>query len=110
SVAYQTTVHCKYAEWVDRWNPVARRQCHEFIAIAREHHTGIDEKRVGTLLGKAVESRFELSLAASFRNDDLPHERGRCCSYALHLARDRRTWINKVANCRGLRDELTEKF
>src|SRR5262249_52918448 len=110
AVAHQATVHCKYAERVDRWNPIARRQCHESIAIAGEHHTGIDEKRVGTPLGKPGESRFELGLAASFHNDDPTPERVRRRLYVLHLACDRRPWINNVANRLGLRSEFAEKF
>src|SRR5262245_1663232 len=110
AVAHQAAVNCKYAERVDRWNSVARCQYYKFIAIAGEHHARVDEKRGGTPLGKTGESRFELSVAASFHDNNLPPKLTRRRSYALYFACDRRPWINKVANCHGLRNELAEKF
>src|SRR5262249_8454080 len=52
-------------EWKGCWNPVARRECGELVALANEIRVGGDEQSVDPIAHKGVECRFDFVLGAS---------------------------------------------
>ena len=64
-IAHQPAGFGLFASGKGCWNPVARRECGELVALANEIRVGGDEQSVDPIAHKAVEGRFDFVLGGS---------------------------------------------
>src|SRR6516225_4179273 len=65
TIAHQPASFGLFASGKGCWNPVARRECGELVALANEIRVGGDEQSVDPIAHKGVECRFDFVLGAS---------------------------------------------
>jgi hypothetical protein len=64
SIADQPAELSEFAPLIDRWNRMACRQHHEFLAPAVEERIGSDDKRSGLQIDKGDVGALEISFGA----------------------------------------------